>query len=256
MNINKLMETEEDFKSIRGFEPISSDQMYQIENIGESEFSMKKILMMENAGSRIADFLINEFGDGIVNKSIIAVCGKGNNGGDALVAMRHLSGYILSKTLSENTPELTIVLLCNPNDLKTSEAISNWEIIKKIGSVKTYTLESCSLEEIEEAITKSDIILDGIFGTGIKGEINEPYSGIIQFINTRKNNSYILSVDIPSGLNPDTGKINDKAIIADTTLTFHRPKHGHLNGATAVGKLIVKKIGIPYEAEKGVVKNN
>jgi len=250
------METEENFKSIRGFEPISSDQMYQIENIGESEFSMKKILMMENAGSRIADLLVSEFGNEIINKSIIAVCGKGNNGGDALVAMRHLSGYILSKNLSETIPKLTVVLLCNPIDLKTSEAISNWNIIRKINSVNTYTLESSSLDEIKERIKKSDIILDGIFGTGIKGEINEPYSSIIQFINTRKNNSYILAVDIPSGLNPDTGEIKDKAIIANTTLTFHRPKHGHLNGASAVGKLIVKKIGIPYETEKGVVKNS
>lgn len=249
------METEENFKSIRGFEPISSDQMYQIENIGESEFSMKKILMMENAGSRIADFLISEFGDEITDKSIVAVCGKGNNGGDALVAMRHLSGYILSKKFSENTLKLTVVLLCNPNDLKTSEVISNWNIIRKIKSVKTYTSESSTLKEIEEIINKSEIVLDGIFGTGIKGVINEPYLSIIQFINSRKNNPYVLSVDIPSGLNPDTGEIKDKAIIANTTLTFHRPKHGHLNGAAAVGKLIVKKIGIPYESEKGVVNN-
>ena len=232
---------EENFENIRGFEPISSDQMYQIENNGENIFSMKKILMMENAGSRIADLLISEFGDDLLNKSIVAVCGKGNNGGDALVAMRHLSGYILSKNLSKKPPHLAVILLCDPNDLKTSEAVSNWKIIEKIDSVKKYTLKSFTLEETKERIKNSDIILDGILGTGIKGNIDEPYSSTIDLINTRKSKSYILSVDIPSGLNPDSGEIKDKTINADTTITFHRPKHGHFNGASVVGKLIVKK---------------
>ena len=248
---------EENFENIRGFEPISSDQMYQIENNGENEFSMKKILMMENAGSRIADLLISEFGDDLLNKSIVAVCGKGNNGGDALVAMRHLSGYILSKNLSEKPPHLAVILLCDPNDLKTSEAVSNWKIIEKIDSVKKYTLKSFTLEETKERIKNSDIILDGIFGTGIKGNIDEPYSSTIDLINTRKSKSYILSVDIPSGLNPDSGEIKDKTINADMTITFHRPKHGHFNnGASVIGKLIVKKIGIPFETERGVVNKN
>jgi NAD(P)H-hydrate epimerase len=245
---------EENFKNIRrGFEPISSDQMYHIENVGESEYFMKKILMMENAGSRISDFLLSEFGDEIINKSIVAVCGSGNNGGDALVAMRHLSGYILSTNLSEKQPEFCVILLSKPNDLKTSEAISNWKIIEKISSVSTLTLESSTLEGMQEKIKKADIIIDGIFGTGIKGDINEPHSSIINLINNRKSNTYVLSVDIPSGLNPDTGEIKEKTVIADATITFHRPKHGHINAASVVGKMVVKKIGIPYETERGVV---
>lgn len=250
------MATDKDFTSVRGFEPISSDQMYQIENIGETEYLMKKILMMENAGSKIADFLISEFGDMITDKSIVAICGKGNNGGDALVAMRHLSGYILAKAGAEEPPLLSAVLLCHPNELKTDEALSNWKIIEKVRSVNRMTLESSSPDEITERIKDCDIILDGIFGTGIKGDINEPYSSIINFINSRKGNSYILSVDIPSGLNPDTGERNNNTIIADATVTFHRPKHGHLKSSSMVGKLIVKKIGIPYESERGVVNHN
>jgi NAD(P)H-hydrate epimerase len=230
--------------------------MYKIENIGEAEYFMKKILMMENAGSRIADFLLSEFGDQIINKSIVAICGSGNNGGDALVAMRHLSGYILSTNLSEKPPRLSVILLSKPNELKTSEAISNWKIIEKISSVSTLTLESKTLEEMEEEIKKANIIIDGIFGTGIKGNINEPHYSIINLINNRKNETYVLSVDIPSGLNPDTGEIKEKTVIADATLTFHRPKHGHLNNDSVVGKLVVKKIGIPYETERGVVKQS
>ena len=231
----------------QGYEPISSSQMYEIENNGESIYSMKKTLMMENAGSRIADFLIDEFKENILDNSIVAVCGKGNNGGDALVAIRHISGYILARNKSNNRINLSVILLCSPEDLKTPESILNWQIISKI------TLESNNVTEIEDEIKKSNIILDGIFGTGIKGEIKEPHSKVIETINDKKGTTFILAVDIPSGLDPDSGKIIDKAIRADATITFHRPKHGLLKNPEIVGKLIVKKIGIPFETEKGVV---
>jgi NAD(P)H-hydrate epimerase len=236
-----------------GYEPISSSQMYEIENNGESIYSMKKILMMENAGSRIADFLMAELDENILDNPIVAVCGKGNNGGDALVAMRHLSGYILARNKSDKKINLSVILLCSPEELKTTESISNWQIISKIESIRKFTLKSNSITEIEDEIKKSSIILDGIFGTGIKGEIKEPYSKVIETINCKKGTTFILAVDIPSGLDPDSGKINDKAISADATITFHRPKHGLLKNPDVVGRIIVKKIGIPFEAEKGMV---
>lgn len=237
-----------------GYEPISSSQMYEIENNGESIYSMKKILMMENAGSRIADFLMTELDEKILDNPIVAVCGKGNNGGDALVAMRHLSGYILARNKSDKKINLSVVLLCSPEELKTTESILNWQIISKIESIRKFTLKSnISITEIEDEIKKSSIILDGIFGTGIKGEIKEPYSKVIETINCKKGTTFILAVDIPSGLDPDSGKINDKAISADATITFHRPKLGLLKNPDVVGRLIVKKIGIPFEAERGRV---
>ncbi|MDQ3085031.1 MAG: NAD(P)H-hydrate epimerase [Thermoproteota archaeon] len=246
MNINSNFAVE------KGCEPISSSQMYQIENNGDSIYSMKKILMMENAGSRVADFLIDEFKENILNKSIVAVCGKGNNGGDALVAIRHLSGYILARNKSDNKINLSVILLCRPDELKTPESILNWQIISKMESIRKFNLESNNITEIEDEIKKSSIILDGIFGTGIKREIKEPFSKVIETINYKKGTTFILAVDIPSGLDPDSGKIIDKAISADATITFHRPKHGLLKNLEIVGRLIVKKIGIPFESEKGV----
>jgi len=246
MNINSNFAVE------KGYEPITSSQMYQIENNGDSIYSMKKILMMENAGSRVADFLIDEFKENILNKLIVAVCGKGNNGGDALVAIRHLSGYILARNKSNNKINLSVILLCRPDELKTPESILNWQIISNMESIRKFTIESNNITEIEDEIKNSSIILDGIFGTGIKGEIKEPFSKVIETINYRKGTTFILAVDIPSGLDPDSGKIIDKAINADATITFHRPKHGLLKNLEIVGRLIVKKIGIPFESEKGV----
>ncbi|ALI36175.1 Bifunctional NAD(P)H-hydrate repair enzyme Nnr [Candidatus Nitrosocosmicus oleophilus] len=237
----------------KGYESISSGQMYEIENNGESIYSMKKTLMMENAGSRIADFLIDEFKENILENSIVAVCGKGNNGGDSMVAIRHLSGYILARNKAKNKINLSVIILCSPEDFKTEESILNWQIISKMGSIRRLILDSNNIAEIEDEIKKANIILDGIFGTGIKGEIKEPYSKIIETINDNKGTTFILAVDIPSGLDPDSGKIIDKAISADATITFHRPKHGLLKNPENVGRLIVKKIGIPFETEKGVV---
>lgn len=239
----------------RGFKAISSDQMYQIENNGELEYSMSKILMMENAGSRVADFLIHEFKNKINNKSIVAVCGKGNNGGDAMVAIRHLEGYYQPMIEFKSRPSLTVILLCNPNDLKTSEAKSNWKIIRNMESINTMVYDHEKLNEIEKKINESDIILDGIFGTGIKGEISEPFAKIIDIINKNTGRSFVIAIDFASGMDPDTGAKGEKCVNADATITFHRLKKGHLNKSQESGRIIVNKIGIPSGTEKGIIQD-
>src|SRR5690349_7020254 len=146
----------------KGFTAITSDQMYQIENNGETECSMNKLLMMENAGSRVADFLISEFGNDISSQSIVAVCGKGNNGGDAMVAIRHLQGYMLSMSDTGRRSSLTVILLCDPTELKTVEAKSNWNIIKRMRSINTLIYNQDNVSAVEKMIKDSHIILDGI----------------------------------------------------------------------------------------------
>lgn len=238
----------------KGFTAITSDQMYQIENNGETDYHMNKILMMENAGSRVADFLISEFGNDITTRSIVAVCGKGNNGGDAMVAIRHLQSYILSMSGIGRKHSLTVILLCNPADLKTAEAKLNWDIIKRLESISTLIYDEDNVKEVEKRIEESHIILDGILGTGIKGKMREPFSMVISSINRNKGKSFIISIDLPSGTDPDTGLVAEKSVLADVTITFHRLKLGHFRGAKSSGRLIVDKIGIPYEAERGVIQ--
>ncbi len=243
---------EQGFK-IEGFEAITSQQMYRIENNGEIKLGMKKVLMMENAGNRISDHLLEKFKEGIFNKKIIAVSGMGNNGGDAMVAIRHLSGYIMSKVPKMKNDNIVICLLGKPSQLKTIESITNWNIIKNMDSVKKIDMDKNSAEEIANEISTSDIIIDGLFGTGIKGNIKEPFSSMIDTINQQRSKSYILSVDIPSGMDPDTGEILDKSIKADTTITFHRIKHGILKNQEFCGDILPVKIGIPHEAEIGEI---
>ncbi|HKO40132.1 MAG TPA: NAD(P)H-hydrate epimerase [Nitrososphaeraceae archaeon] len=222
---------------------ISSNQMYEIENIGHSKFGMKKVLMMENAGFGVADFIIKKFKNKPISKlKILAICGSGNNGGDAMVTARHLTCLGIN---------LKVIFLGDPSSIKTEEALTNFEIISKMNKTIELIMVSKIDTKIKKKILNADIIIDGIFGTGIKGEIQDPHLSVIKLIN--KSKSYIIAVDIPSGLNPNSGEITSNVIRANTTITFHRIKVGLLNNTKYTGDLILKKIGIPLEAEDGII---
>ena len=220
--------------------PITSDQMYRIEENGESVLGMRRFLMMENAGHGVADFVAHKFKN-LKNKRIATVCGTGNNGGDGFVASRHLAGY---------GAKMTVILLGSPSDLRSEEARLNWGIIEKMDSIEIIFGKELT-DEVKTRIARAHIILDSIFGTGIKGEIREPYTSAIDAIN--KSKAYVLAVDIPSGFDPNTGQIHEKCVRADATITFHRPKVGLAKGKKYTGPVHVEWIGIPPEAESGVV---
>lgn len=222
--------------------PITSDQMYRIEQNGDSILGMRRFLMMENAGHGVADFIVQKFKN-LKGKKIVAICGTGNNGGDGFVASRHLAGY---------GAKVIVILLGSPSNLRSEEARLNWSIIEKMDSIEIIFGRELS-DEIKSRITKAHIILDSIFGTGINGEIREPYASAIDAINQSK--SYVLAVDVPSGFDPNTGQIHKKCIMADATITFHRLKIGlaEKKKKKYTGPVHVEWIGIPPEAEKGIV---
>jgi NAD(P)H-hydrate epimerase len=221
---------------------ITSDQMYRIEENGHSSLGMRRFLMMENAGHGLADFVVGKFKGRLRNKRIVAVCGTGNNGGDGFVASRHLAGY---------GAKVTIILLGSPSDIKSEEAKLNWGIVEKMNSIDILFGDELGVE-IKKVILKADIILDAIFGTGIRGEMREPHSSAIDTINGNKR-ALIVAVDIPSGFDPNTAKIHDKCVKADATVTFHRLKVGLPRGRKYTGPVHVEWIGIPPEAEEGVI---
>ncbi|KAG2471592.1 MAG: hypothetical protein NPMRD2_1520003 [Nitrosopumilales archaeon] len=96
-----------------------------------------------------------------------------------------------------------------------------------------------------------DIIIDGILGTGITGEIREPYASAMKFINNSE--AFKLAVDVPSGVNPDSGETSNIFVKVDVTVTFHKMKVGMPKREDLCGKIFVEKIGIPPEAEDGVL---
>ncbi|MEO9276924.1 MAG: NAD(P)H-hydrate epimerase [Nitrososphaera sp.] len=214
---------------------ITVKQMMQIEENGHQMGFFRK-LMMENAGSSAARHIVERYDD-LSAKNVIIFAGLGNNGGDALVVARHLAGYGCSPT---------VVLLGNPNNIKTEESRSNWQILEKMNSINLIISSDANSINV-----KPDIIVDGILGTGISGKIREPYATAIDVIN--KSSAFKLAIDVPSGLDPDTGSVIDKCVKSDITVTFHKMKIGMPKRIDLCGKIYVEKIGIPPEAEKGVL---
>ena len=213
---------------------ITVDQMYQIENNGHDMGFLKKF-MMENAGAAAVKKLIEKFGN-VESKNILIFVGMGNNGGDGLVMARHLAGY---------NAKVTVMLLGSPDSIKTDESRWNWSILKKMSSVKL-------LFGVDLVFDFSpDVIIDGILGTGISGEIREPYSSAINYINDAQ--CFKIAVDVPSGLDPQTGETANIFVKSDMTVTFHKMKQGIPKRKDLTGKLYVEKIGIPPEAEEGVL---
>jgi NAD(P)H-hydrate epimerase len=214
---------------------ITADKMREIEEKGH-QMGMLRIFMMENAGSGIAEYLVQRFKK-LSKKRIVVVAGTGNNGGDAVVAARHLVYY---------GARVTVILLGGPSDIRTEEAQTNWKILERMNTIDVILAKEVS-KDLIKIIKNADIIIDGIFGIGIKGKLRDPHSSIIDAINNSK--AYKVAVDVPSGLDPDTGQIHDKCVRADATITFHRMKTGLPKRKGVCGKIIVEPIGIPPEAE-------
>ena len=153
-----------------------------------------------------------------------------------MVMARHLAGY---------GAKVTVMLLGTPDKIKTEESIWNWSILKKMPSVKLMSNSSIDFD------FKPDILVDAILGTGITGEIREPYASAINYINEIE--CYKFAVDVPSGLDPQTGDTANIFTKCDTTVTFHKMKQGIPTRKDLTGELFAEKIGIPPEAEDGIL---
>ena len=213
---------------------ITVDQMYKIENKGHDMGFLKKF-MMENAGAAAVRRLVDKI-ENIESKNILIFVGLGNNGGDGLVMARHLAGY---------GAKVTVMLLGIPENIKTEESNWNWSILQKMPSVKLMYGNSFKFD------FNPDIIIDGILGTGIIGDIKEPYASAINFIN--QTDCYKFAVDVPSGLDPQTGETANICSKCDMTVTFHKMKQGIPQRKDLTGELFAEKIGIPPEAEEGIL---
>ena len=227
-------------------EKITSEEMGILDNNSEW-LGIPKSHLMECAGYSFAIEIIDRYK--LNEKSRVAIlCGTGNNGGDGFVIGKHLSSFGI---------KVFVILVGIPEKIRTEEARINWKIISNLNfSIEREIIrDSTDLEEIRKIIKQDkdySLIIDGLLGTGIKGNIREPIAAAIDLINNLKEGEKerinVASIDVPSGLDPNTGKTADKAVIADLTITFHRKKQGLKPNSKYIKELIVKSIGIPPEA--------
>jgi len=212
------------------------------------------IHLMESAGYSVADEIVKRYK--LSEKSTVAIfCGTGNNGGDGFVVARQLAAF--------NVKSL-VILVGTPDKIRTHASQFNWGVIRdKINyMVKTIIVrDSTEIEKIrllEENNKNLSLIVDGLLGTGVSGKIREPISTAIDVINKLKgeNGKEVVSIDIPSGMDPNTGKVLDKAVRADLVVALHRIKKGLDKSSDYIGDLVIRSIGIPYEANIFVGKGD
>lgn len=200
---------------------------------------LKGLQLMENAGAAIALEVKERIGNG----KVLFIAGRGNNGGDAFVAARHLS--------SDPDIEVYIALAGQSARIRTDDARHNFKILKHCSIEGVLEVTDASQLEKKGWIGNADIIVDALLGTGISGEPREPESSIIDLINN--SGKSVIAVDVPSGFDPDGGDI-DKAVIADITLTFHEMKTGLTTPLAReyTSEVRVVNIGVCADAERYV----
>ena len=224
---------------------VTGQQMKEIDRKAIEESNLSGLILMENAGLRIFQNLKNIY-PSLRLKKIIIFTGSGNNGGDGFVVARHLYNYGV---------KVKVFLLSHSSKIK-GEAEENLNIINKMG-VELFEAETTKLEEIQRAIQNSDLIIDAILGTGLHGKVTSLKAKIIDLINIA--NKEVVAIDVPSGLDTDTGRIEGPCIKATHTITLALPKIGLLifPGASYAGKVTVEDIGIPsYLLKNNKIKTN
>ena len=223
--------------------PVSKDEIRKLDEWAIKELGIPRIILMENAGRGVAHALSLE----VPNlKSVCIIVGKGNNGGDGIVSARHLfTGGVYAQ----------IFLLAKKSDLD-GEPRTNLDIAEKMGIPVVELLDEASLQKLGAALSSCDAVVDAIFGVGFQGGAEGIFAKAIDLINSTKRDLvsskpyYVVSVDIPSGMDADTGSIGGHCVEADLTITFTFPKNGMFTTPAIdyVGKLTIIDIGIPREA--------
>lgn len=187
--------------------------------------------LMENAGRSVADVVSARFGTG---SSVLVYCGCGRNGGDGMVAARHLAARQFKVSLR---------LVGDGRTITDPIVLQNWLALKSMPS-------SVKVEECRDStsLTESDseVVIDALLGTGVRGRLRQPILRAVQVINASR--GFKLAVDVPTGIDSDTGEAFGEAVRANVTVTFHSVKSGLRRAAKFCGELSVADIGIPPEA--------
>ena len=217
---------------------LTREEMRELDRKAIEEYKIPGIILMENAGRNVAEEILKMLDDPQQAKVAI-LSGKGNNGGDGFVIARHLYNHSIS---------VDVFLVARVSDiLKDGDAGTNLQILLNMKIPVKEILDIPSINSILKELNGYNILVDALFGTGLSGDVREPFKTLINGVNNL--NKHMVSVDIPSGLDCNTGKILGAAIKATKTVTFAIAKKGFYlnNGPSYTGKVIVSDISIPRE---------
>ena len=208
----------------------TASQMRNIDRMTISTGGIPGIVLMENAAMACVDAINKKFSV-LKNKRIAIFCGKGNNGGD---------GFAVARLLFNKGADVSVYLVCG--DEFNGDALINFDIIDRMGIHIEQVYDTGTLDLI---IPSYDIVVDAIYGTGIHGEVQGISREVIQKINGFS--KYLISIDVPSGMNSDTGEICGVCVNSDMTVTFAAYKLGMFlyPAADCTGEILMYDISIP-----------
>jgi len=229
---------------------VTRDQVRELDRIAIEEYGIPGLILMENAGRHCACAAAAMLGGSpgaVAGARATVLCGSGNNGGDGFVVARHLSNWGAS---------VDVVLLASAGSVldRGGESATNLRVVTALGIP---VQEATSGEEARKAIAdrrEADLFVDALLGTGARGDVKEPFRSAIEALNGL--GRAVLAVDLPSGLDCDTGRPLGVAVRARRTVTFVARKAGFMKpGADAyTGEVEVVEIGVPRSAVDRVLR--
>jgi len=213
---------------------VTASEMQQIDRRTIEEFGIPGMVLMENAGRGATRFLLEQFPD-IKHQRVGVLAGRGNNGGD---------GFVIARYLKQKGIQVSVYLLADSKKVQ-GDAATNLKFLRLLDIPLIELPDEASFSRIKSDLTKLDVWVDALLGTGLKSDVKGYFKTVIAFINGL--NKPVFAVDIPSGLNSDTGQPCGISIRARATATFAFGKIGHLvyPGADYTGTLEIVDIGIP-----------
>ncbi len=211
---------------------VSAAEMREIDRVTSERFGIPSLTLMENAGSAVADFVLEKYPSA---KTIGVICGKGNNGGD---------GFVAARKLVSAGKNIQILLLADPSELRGDAA----EMFSRLPIPPVIVRSSEDFKRDQsQSLFKSDILIDAILGTGFHPPVSELYAEAIAA--TKGSAASVVAVDIPSGADADaTVKQTGTLARADAIVTFTAPRPAHIFGNLTNGPIVILPIGSPDEA--------
>ncbi len=211
-------------------EPLTAERARAADEFIQRRIGIPALVMMENAGRDCAAACMERAS---LPMRIAVVCGKGNNGGDGFVCARHLAAAGF---------RVDVFLFGRVKDLR-SEAGRNWRVLRRLNNCGLRPIQPDSVCDLAVVFKPYDVIVDALFGVGLRSKVEGIYARCIDAVN--KSRAFVLSVDIPSGLDASTGRVLGCCVEADVTVTFIAAKRGMVSGAgkRMCGDIIVSDLG-------------
>lgn len=214
---------------------LTRDQVRRVDRLAVERYGMVGLVLMENAGRNAAAIMDEAYGPAA---SVFICCGPGNNGGDGCVIARHL----------HNRGWTVRLLLAGDPTRLTHDTEANYGIVEAMGLERVVAADLEGQRAAAATIRQDEVVVDALLGTGFRGEVRSPTAELITAINASGRRA-VVAVDVPSGLDCDTGAASNATVRADLTITFVAAKTGFAAASAApyLGRLAVADIGSPRE---------